>query len=188
MLSNILDFVKDREPEIELSTLEKLEQKNSENASERHLLEYEENYDSKLISIQIFKELTVSTTLCSGLQFALLKAVEGIDYSFNPFPLGFLMMATNLGNSLITSDSRKKSGYRLLMGACKFGVNTSINSTLLTRMTTKHQKSVAAINTIKAEIAAYESGYKPQSGLPIDSMAIALIAGVLLLLFLFRKK
>lgn len=182
MLTFLADLFKDTPASTEeLSTLEQLEQTNSDNATERHLVEFEKDYDDKLILPTIGQELAVSTFAGSFTQYFLLGAVESIGFSFNPIPLGLLLLTGNLTTAVITSDKRKKFAYKILMSAAKFSINTAVNSNLMMQAVTKHQQSVATVESIRQSIKDYENGYKPPSSLSIEQIGIV----VIILLFLF---
>lgn len=187
MITELVDLLKSGETPEPETTLEKLEQKNTENASERHILEFEEYYDSQLFVPRVAKELTTTVIASQGINYILLSAIEAVGFSFSPIPTSLITLGVNLATAAITSDNRKKIGQRFLLGGCKFTVNTAINGSLVWRTTEKHSKSVEVVEAIKAEIAAYENGYKQQPGLPLESLLIGSILIGLVLIGLKRK-
>lgn len=141
------------------TTLEKLEQCNSDNASERHLLEFEENFDNDKTA-SIGKELSSTVLAGSVSSFILLRGIESITIDFNPIPLGLLMFAASCITATITSDNQHKLAYKLLMGFAKITISAAINGSLLGSMNSKYHHSVQVVDSIQSEIKRYENGYK----------------------------
>jgi len=142
-----------------LTESEKLEQKNSENASERHLLEFETHYDNDSLPA-IGKQVSIAVVAGAGTNFLLLKGIESVSMSFNPLPSALAMFAINTMISAATSDKERTFGYNLLMGISKLALNTAVNGSLLGQTVTRHRESVATVESIQAEIKRYEAGYK----------------------------
>jgi hypothetical protein len=187
MITELVDLLKSGETPEPETTLEKLEQKNTENASERHILEFEEDYDSKILITRIVTEFGVSLATCGGVQILLMTSFKAASAVFSSIPLSLLTVGVNLGSAVVTSDNRRKIGYKLTLGGCKFLVNTAINGNVAWFANQEIQNTKQSVETLKAEIAAYENGYKQQPGLPLESILIGSILIGLVLIGLKRK-
>jgi hypothetical protein len=162
MIADILARLQPSDTDTDANITTELEQKNSENASERHLLEFETHYDNDSLPA-IGKQVSITIVAGAGTNFLLLKGIESVSMTFNPIPSALAMLAISTMISAATTDKERNFGYNLLMGISKLALNTAVNGSLLGQTMTRHRETVATVESIQIEIDRYEAGYKEPS-------------------------
>jgi hypothetical protein len=181
-IENIISSISEREEK--LSVLEQLEQENSGNVTERHLLKSEKEYEDSGSISQYGISISSGIILNSAITFGILTMVKNVTLSFNPFSFFLLSGGINVIVSVLSSDNSKAPLANIALGAAKFSVNMGVNGALINSVTQKINESKAIVETINSEIDNYESGYKDTG---IDWVMVSVPALILLLLFLLPK-
>lgn len=162
LISNLVG-VRDGEDKPEPRTvLEQLEQENSKNVTERHLLTSEKEYEDKGHIAQYGQQLAAAVTVNSAITFGLLTAIDGLTLGFNPILFYLLCGGINTSTSVLTIDKKLERNTNLMLGGSKFVINMSINGQLIGQMHDRVSQSNITVTSIRQSIENYESGFKQQ--------------------------
>ena len=135
------------------------------NATERHINEYEENYDAKIQKATFILDLSLTVTTNSIYSLFLLYAIDGISSTFSPLPYHILSAAFNtaLGTTSLATKTIKIQ-YVVGLNIARIALTSTINGVLLSKIDEKVKASKDAEIAIVEQIKQYE-GYKepPQS-------------------------
>jgi hypothetical protein len=187
MIADILARLQPSDTDTYADIATELEQKNSDNASERHLLEFETYYDNDSLPA-IGKQVSIAIVAGAGTNFLLLKGIESVSMTFNPIPSALAMLAISTMISAATTDKERNFGYNLLMGISKLALNTAVNGSLLGQTVTRQKETVATVESIQTEISRYEAGYKePKNDWTMIGICILLTVIVTTVVIKFYK-
>lgn len=166
MLSQILDLVKgvsdkqDSEPQ---TVLEQLEQENSQNVTERHLLVAEKEYEDSGNLAKYGIQISAGGVVNSFITYGILHSINAVSLSFNPMTFLLLTTGINTMTSVMSADKNASPKVNLLLGSAKFVVNMSVNGSLIGQINNKTNDSRVVVESIRREIENYENGYQEQT-------------------------
>lgn len=162
LISNIVGSGTDDDKPESMTVLEQLEQENSGNVTERHLLTSEKEYEDKGHVARYGQQLAAAVTVNSAITFGLLTSIDGLTLGFNPILFYLLCGGINTSTSVLTIDKKLSRNTNLMLGASKFVINMSINGQLIGQMHDRVSQSNSTVASIRQSIEDYESGYKQQ--------------------------
>lgn len=164
MLENFTQLFQETLSQDEQSLTEKLEEKNSSNSSERHLLEHEESNTEILTKVGLdysFTLLVNSTT--TWLIFNQLKFITP-DFSGVFFHL-FIVAVALLMNLPYLTEKTVNRKYLFVLTAGRLLVAFTVNSRIISAIDSKVSSSKLAYEELKTEVKTYES--KPDNSTPM---------------------
>lgn len=192
MLENFTQLFQETLNQDEQSLTEKLEEKNSSNSSERHLLEYEETNAEVLTKVWLdlsFTLLINSTT--AWLIFNQLKYITP-DFSGIFFHL-FIVAVALLMNLPYLTEKTVNRKYLFVLTSGRLLVAFTVNSRIISTIDSKVTSSKVAYEDLKIEVKNYET--KPENPQPVfwqhADIILPVIGGFLLMWViqnLFNKK
>ncbi len=162
IISNIVGSGGEENKPEPMIVLEQLEQENSENVTERHLLTSEKEYEDKGHIARYGQQLAAAVTVNSAITFGLLTAIDGLTLGFNPILFYLLCGGINTSTSVLTIDKKLSRNTNLMLGGSKFVINMSINGQLIGQMHDRVSQSNVTVASIRQSIENYESGFKQQ--------------------------
>jgi hypothetical protein len=156
VLENFTQLFQETLSQDEQSLTEKLEEKNSTNSSERHLLEHEESNSEVLTKVGLDLSFTVlvnSTT--TWLIFNQLKYITP-DFSGIYFHL-FIVAVSLFMNLPYLTEKTVNRKYLINMTVARMLVSFTINSQIISKIDKKVAISKQAYEELKTEVKNYES-------------------------------
>lgn len=167
------------------TVLEQLEQENSKNVTERHLLTSEKEYEDSGRLAQYGIQLSSGIILNSAITYGILHAIKGVTLSFNPWTFGLICGGANVAVSLLTSDSKHSPRANLMLGAAKFTINMTVNGSLIGHINHHKNESKVVVESIRREINNYESGYKEST--PDYGLLALIVLGFIAVMYFYDK-
>lgn len=156
MLENFTQLFQQTLSQEEQSLTEKLEEKNSTNSSERHLLEHEESNAEVLTKVGLdysFTLLVNSTT--TWLIFNQLKFITP-DFSGVFFHLFIIAVALLMNLPYLTEKTVNRK-YLFVLTTGRLLVAFTVNSRILSTIDNKVNSSKLAYDELKTEVKNYET-------------------------------
>ena len=146
-----------------------------DNATERHVNEYEVNYNASINKNMLVMDFSLTITANSVYSLFLLAALKGITESFSPIPFHIASAAINaaLGTALLSSKEINKK-YVIGMMISRIGLTTAVNGVVLSTINERVDISRQTEQKITEQIDDF-NGVKPPTTPPFYDM----IAGVL---------
>ena len=146
-----------------------------DNATERHVNEYEVNYNASINKNMLVMDFSLTITANSLYSLFLLAALKGITESFSPIPFHIASAAINasLGTALLSSKEVNKK-YVIGMMISRIGLTTAVNGVVLGTINERVDISRQTEQKIIQQIDNF-NGVKPEITPPLYDM----IAGVL---------
>lgn len=134
-----------------------------ENATERHLNEYEVNYDASILKSILVLDFSLTVTVNSMYSLFLLYALDGISSSFSPIPFHILSAAFNtaMGTALLSGKKIEKK-YVIGMMVSRIGLTSSVNGVVLNKIQEKVDISRQTEAIIVESIKEFEGYQQPE--------------------------
>jgi uncharacterized membrane protein len=187
MIPQIIESIKSLSPggkDEELTILEKIEQENKDNVTDRHLLKAEKEFENEISNYSLLQSFSVSVSVNSIISLGLLYAIQNLVISSSFFQFWLVTSGVNFAACVISSENDKSAFYNIALGVSKFSINLAVNGGLLSTAHQKQQESVKTIESIEQEIRRYERGYQPEE---FDFNMIYIFLGLAFVVFLMGK-
>lgn len=164
----------------------------STNASERHLLEYEEELSSEMVDM-LGQDLSLTVCVNSAYIFWLLSTLNNLTPDFTGWIFHLLSLSLNSCISLNHLSGKKiNMKYLILLTVARLSLTQSVNGLLINRIDSAVQVSLESKKTIIEEIKQFEgnnSVAKKPDMLMQSGIALSLcIMVVLIVRSLFNRK
>jgi hypothetical protein len=187
MLENFTELFQQTLSQDEMSLTEKLEEKNSSNSNERHLLEYEESNTETVTKVGLDYSFTIlvnSTT--TWLIFNQLKYITP-DFSGVFFHL-FIVAVALLMNLPYLTEKTVNRKYLFILTTGRLIVAFTVNSRIINNIDNKVAKSKLAYEELRTEVKNYETGQSKDVTLLWGHADIVLpIVGGLFIIWVLRS-
>lgn len=155
MLENFTQLFQETLSQDELSLTEKLEEKNSGNSSERHLLEYEEQNNEIITKVMLDLSFTlVVNSTTTWLIFNQLKFITP-DFSGIFFHL-FIVAVAILMNLPYLTEKTVNRKYLFFLTTGRLLLSFTVNAKILKEIDNKVTSSKQAYQELKTEVRNYE--------------------------------
>lgn len=192
MLENLAELFQQTLNQEEPSITEKLEEINTSNSSERHLLEYEEQHTETMTKAGLdysFTLLVNSTT--TWLIFNQLKFITP-DFSGVFFHL-FIIAVALLMNLPYLTEKVVNRKYLIVLTSGRLLISLTINSRVISTIDSKVASSKLAYDELRTEVKNYENKLEKNDSLlwGYGDIIFPIVGGFLLmwvLKLLFNKK
>lgn len=166
LLESLVEFIRATTPESEEKTLPKnpdaedLELRNIQNATERHLLEYERSCNESVLTL-VGLDLSLSLGLNSAVTWLLLNTLQTLTPDFTGLTFHFLNFSLNTFGTLpyLASDKVNKK-YLLPLTLARVALSYTVNGKIIGTIDNRVNSSLQSYKELKTEIRDYENAYK----------------------------
>lgn len=165
---------------------------NSANSTERHLLDYEKEFESNNFE-GLGLDLSLTVLINGGYCLFILNSLSSLTPDFSGLTFHMLSIALNSFISLphLANDKiAQKKYYLAVLTLARVTLTSGVNATVINGIDKTVRISNQSYRDIKTEICIYEKCPQPKAELSIGEMGIlgGIITAIILVILWFRRK